>query len=201
MAGKFPGGCLWAVLFSLPSPAARNGYIIQEVLFSESGTGPSGGKPAAGSKHYWEAWPIAKGDTGITDPNSQETVAKFVKDLTGATLSQAPYQNNYNDIFFNSYLAGSQGRAEWRAVAAFYEVALPKQFIPNNQGTNSGKLLSTTTPPNLWQPTFWHGSGLMRVLTFQYNFQKTRTNADAVLQGGHLPNGTMKSKPTMKTLA
>jgi hypothetical protein len=194
IAGKFPGGGLWAAQFRLPRPAVNSGYIVQEVRFSESGTRPSGGQPLAASKHYWEAWPVAKGKEEITDPNSLETAATFVKDLTGVTLSEQRYQKYYNDVFANQYAAGSKGRAETRAVAAFYEGTLPQDFVPNNPQTNSGKLLSTTT-----SPTFWHGTGLMRLFTFEFDFQRARTNADGTLRAGFLPTGTMTSLPPMET--
>jgi hypothetical protein len=198
LAGKFPGGCLWAVRFRLPRPAANSGFIVQEVLIKENGTRPNG-EPGAASRHYWEAWPIAKGHQEITDPNSRQTVAKFVKDLTGKTLSEPRLQQNVNDVFSNHYAAGGKGQAEWRAVAAFYEVTLPKDFVPNNPRTNSGRLLSTTV-----SPAFWRGTGLARRFTFEFDFQKAKTNADitnanAILRAGVLPNGTITSDPPMET--
>lgn len=191
---KFAGGALWAVQFSLPHPAAKSGFIIQELLMSESGT-RSNGQTAARTWHYWEAWPVIQGQQTITDPNSRETVAKFVQDRGGSPPFGQIYQQYCNDIFFKQYALRTKGWAEWRAVAAFYEKTLPQDFVPNNPDTESGNLLSTTA-----SPPFWNGTGLVRRFRLDFDFRRTRTKADITVQGGALTNGTMTSPVQMTTI-
>jgi hypothetical protein len=161
---------------------------------SESGT-RSNGQTAARTWHYWEAWPVIQGQQTITDPNSRETVAKFVQDRGGSPPFGQIYQQYCNDIFFKQYALRTKGWAEWRAVAAFYEKTLPQDFVPNNPDTESGNLLSTTA-----SPPFWNGTGLVRRFRLDFDFRRTRTKADITVQGGALTNGTMTSPVQMTTI-
>jgi len=182
---KFPGGYIWAVRFHLPRPAVHNGFIVQEVRISESGTNAAGAR-ASSTRHYWEAWPVRRGQTTITDASAQQTVAEFIRSQGGVAPSAPALQVDYTDIFFQTYAAGNRGRREMRGVAAFYEVLLPPDFVTANPRTNAGALPSTTR-----RPGFWGGQGLFRLLVYQFDFRSSRTTADGTLRTAVLPSGNI----------
>lgn len=183
--GKFPGGYLWAVLFRLPVPANADGFIIQEVDISESGT-RSGGIAAGIARHYWEAWPVSRGQSEVTAASGLMTVAEFIRSEGGTPPAGGGMTTPFNDFFFRTFAAGNAGTRTMRASAGFYEDRLPADFIAANPATNAGSLPSTVT-----KPSFWQDNGLFRFLRFQFDFTSSRDPGNATLQTALISVGSI----------
>src|SRR5262245_15105260 len=182
---KFPGGYIWGVLFRLPVPANADGYIIQEMDMSEQGTTATG-FAGGNSTHYWEAWPVRRGQTEITDASGRQTVAEFIRSQGGTPPSGAAMATPFNDFFFRTFPAGNSGTRIVRASAGFYDERLPADFTPNNARTGAGSL-----PSSMSRPRFWQDGGLFRYLRFRFNYSESRDPSQATLQTATLPVGTI----------
>ena len=55
------GGITWLVNFALPVPAATDGWVVQEIMYSEDVTGPGA---IAIQDHWWEGFWFPAGSTG-----------------------------------------------------------------------------------------------------------------------------------------
>jgi hypothetical protein len=193
---RVTGAYVWGIRFTLPRRAARDGFIIQEIHAREDGTN-SAGQRVEGFAHYWEAWPIAKGDRTITVASGRQTLAQFLASQGLSAPAGADFHTAVNDIFFRSFPLGNVGWKVVRAVAGFYHEALPADFTANNAATGAGPLLSTIVPP-----PFWQNFGLSRVLWFEFDYSTSRAAASAQLQTsvdepGVLMPGT--NPPNMRT--
>ena len=159
---KVPNGFYWGVQFQLASPANNDGYVIQELSQTFTGTDSTGAPVNVMKQRYWEAWEIKRGAVG-TVYSSKITVATSI----GATPSGASSLHvPVDDIFFFKLLPGAVGTIIYIASAAFYEEPLPSTFTRNNPDTGAGTLPSTTV-----KPAFWANKGLCRILRFEYDLR------------------------------
>ena len=174
--GKFPGGYIWGVLFRLPVPAVADGFIVQEMDMTEEGT-TSAGVTARNATHYWEAWPVRRGQSEITDASGRQTLAEFIRSQGGTPPPGAATAATFNDFFFRTFAQGNRGSRVVRAAAAFYDDPLPADFVIGNASTGAGALPSTTR-----RPRFWQDKGLFRFLRFTFDFTSGRDPANATLE-------------------
>jgi hypothetical protein len=176
---KLPnGGYIWLVKFELPTPAALNGWIVQE--FFKIIAHSQGGDPRPRSYRYWEAWPVRRGSKEITDP--------YYRATWGGVAQQ------YNDIFgdrrpSNSIPTLSAGEIIVQAAARFYEVNLPPAFVKQMPGS-----LGLALPSTFIKPSFWGGSGSFRYVYYAWDFTggpphpilRTATKANANVFAGSI---------------
>ncbi len=173
------GGFVWGVKFKLPMPAEQDGHIIQMIRQNQRGTISELAKSADGTQKvverssnmetvYWEAWEVKKGET---TPRLQQSIASFVMEKTGSSLSSGKYQIPVNDIFFKGYAAGSVGTYNIKSLAGFYHDTLTSDFTVGNLQTGAGGLRSTTVEPKFWTVR----AGLHRDLTFTFDFLNNLT--------------------------
>ena len=174
---KMGSGFIWMVSFELPGPAPRDGWIVQEVakfLNRQSSTGN-----LSKTWHYWEAWPVARGQTlsPLRLTVEQQLRASGFTAAQVATLSNFPYLNSSaNDAFLDlSAAQGSSGEVTMLAAARFYAITLPADFVINNPRTQAGALRSTSQ-----KPAFWEGPGRYRYLNYKWKFNANPPVADLV---------------------
>lgn len=129
------GGTDWRTKWSLPSPAGQDGWIIQEVKIDRDIT-RADGATIKKSYHYWEAWPVTKGQT-ITD-------------------YQASGKYPHDDFYYSGEMPGTKGTSSWTGNAKFYEGDLPADFKSNNPDTPAAGILRATDK----KPDFWDASGI-----------------------------------------
>jgi len=150
---KLPnGGYTWLVKFELPTPAALNGWIVQEIF--KAITHSQGGDQHPISFHYWEAWPVQRGTKEISDP--------YYRGAWGGV--------EYNDIIGDrrpskSIPSLSAGEIIVQATARFYEVNLPQAFVKQLPGS-----LGLALPSTFIKPSFWGGSGSFRYVYYAWDF-------------------------------
>jgi hypothetical protein len=164
------GGFIWGVKFMLPFPAKTDGWIIQKIDLTEEYL------EASGKRHnrnwlYWEAWQIKKGESGISHEKDKQSLEDLAtsQGLTPPATADWQWRVRLNDFFFMMYGSGSIGRRRVHAVAGFYdEPALPTSFVRGNPDTEAGALRASRRKPDFWQNT-----GLVRDLTFDFNFRTT----------------------------
>ncbi len=135
----------WQITWKLPAKTCNGGFVIQEiaklVVYDLDGGGTDGH-----TKHFWEAWPIPKGDT----------VSHWsIDDTYHLPPQQPPY---------------SAGKVTITGFAKFYEIEkLPPAFYepqttPETR-TEAGFTYSTTK-----RPPFWDRAGATEHnLTFEWN--------------------------------
>jgi hypothetical protein len=170
------GAYVWGVQFRLPVPAARDGFIIQEVVQTEDGADASGRRTRFDA-HYYEAWPVSLGKVSPTGSGAQQTIAQFMISQGLTTVpSGAEYQLPRNDIFFRTFPQGNVGWRIVRALAGFYEEPLPPDFIVG--GVPSAGAL----PATLARPSFFEDRGLSRLLWFEYDYSVDRAASNATLR-------------------
>ncbi len=179
---KISGGFIWAVKFQLPVPAGNDGIIVQEIFQTQSGTGSSG-QFSSKTAHWWEAWTVNRGSS---TSGVQQSVATFMTTQGLSAPSDPKFHDQFNDIFFHSFALGNVGNMIFLSSAAFYEKALPADFIVANPQTGAGSLPSTIT-----RPPFWTGIGLFRALKFDSDFSVSRNKGNATLKTVILPVGTV----------
>jgi hypothetical protein len=146
------GGIAWLVNFALPVPAATDGWVVQEVMYSKDVTGPGA---TAVQDHYWEGFWFPAGSTGHICVN-------------------APSDDRYDQA---SSKSGMKGTAIWIGKAKFYEGALPGDFMRAADPSNSpaGILRYTHT-----QPLFWDGTGTEHNLTVTWDCSDPGNPVDSV---------------------
>jgi hypothetical protein len=181
---RISGGFIWAVQFRLPLPAAENGIIVQEVVQFQSGTN-SVGNAFSLTTHYWEAWEVTKG-SHAPNSNGESTVGQFIAGLGVTPPSDPKFNQRFNDIFFKQFSIGNKGSVIYLSSAAFYQRALPSDFVVNNPATGAGSLPSTLT-----RPGFWLGLGVFRALKFDFDFSSSRSKSNATLKTVIEPVGTV----------
>ena len=104
----------WRVAFSLPSPAAGDGFIIQKLTMRSENVETGA---VLGEEHFFETWEVR----------------------AGRTIPLARHSSGYDDsyIFGNVDPArGIHGRNSHTGVVAFYEGPLPPEFGPYERGTH-----------------------------------------------------------------
>ena len=181
---KYPDGFYWGVQFELSPPANHDGYVIQEVSQTFTGTNSTGARADVSKQRYWEAWEIKRGAFGTVLSSKMTVAASMGATTSGASPLPSSLYVPVDDIFFFKVLPGATGTIIFVASAAFYEGPLPSTFTRHNPSTGAGKLLSTTT-----KPAFWEKKGLCRVLRFEYDL---RPGAGTSTLGTYqLPVGTV----------
>jgi hypothetical protein len=126
----------WLIQWQLSIPSIDVGYIIQDMIISDSD---------GGSVHYWEAWRV--------DPGSTVT-----------TFAAAGFR--WDDGYtYSGSLPGSSGSIIWNGSARFYEgLNLPSTFVPGGAGKPPGMLPATTIDPELPTSTWRATSPVKRTL-------------------------------------
>lgn len=122
-----PGSFLWTVRFSLPRPAAGNGFIIQELRMLE-------GDPTTGSQriaqHFWETWEVP---AGARTP------------YVGASPD---WDDRYRSLRFGA--SSDHGSYSYHGIVKFYEGPLPSEFGRYEPGTHA---YNTYDRPAIWNGT------------------------------------------------
>jgi hypothetical protein len=110
----------WKVRFGLPKPADEDGAIVQEIR--------AWAGPRRQSIHFWEAWPVKKGQTAPT------SVAADHDDAYGWDKS------------------GPTGKHDVEGTARFYEEDVEEHGF-NTRHRYAGELPATDTKPGFWDNT------------------------------------------------
>ncbi len=131
------GGVIWRVEFELPEKAGADGWIIQKISRTYQIKNPDDSvydvDLQSAKWTYFEAWRVKKGETKTSD--------RFAATADGVT---------YDDEFSQPKRPNSRGEFKVRAIAKFYEVALPSTFRKNNSITRALDLPSTVHFPDFW---------------------------------------------------
>ena len=138
--------------FTLGAPASNDGYIVQQVDFYEDLMNcPSLGRcPAQPSLTFWEAWPVAKGDTAHT----LHTSAGYTDQSSYPGVSGKPgYVGAFGEIKF--YLKSVTGDLGSLNTAP----ATPSGGWGPGAVSQSGSLPSTSTRPSWWSSSPTEGPG------------------------------------------
>jgi hypothetical protein len=146
------GGITWLVNFALPVPAATDGWVVQEIMYSVDVTGPGA---TAVQDHYWEGFWFPAGSTGHVCVNA----------LSDDSYGRGPSKS------------GTTGTATWIGKAKFYEGTLPGDFMRDAEPLKSpaGVLRYTRT-----QPAFWDGTGTAHDLTITWDCSDPGNPVDSV---------------------
>jgi hypothetical protein len=137
------GGFIWDADFRLPSPAAGDGYIIQECWHNAQNLVT--GAPTRPEWHYFEWWRVAAGAVGPVD-------------RVGPSHDTFAYHNGTEE--------GPHMRYSIRGVARFYETPVYPWGIhhPSNIPGANASLIDSPSPPPIWT-----GQGLNREAVSVYD--------------------------------
>jgi hypothetical protein len=146
------GGITWLVNFALPVPAATDGWVVQEIMYSEDVTGPGA---TAVQDHWWEGFWFPAGSTGHVCVNA---------------LSDDNYRRGPSK-------SGTKGTATWIGKAKFYEGTLPGDFMRDPEPLKSPATVLRYTRT---QPAFWDGTGTAHDLTITWDCSDPGNPVDSV---------------------
>lgn len=138
--------------FTLGTPASDDGYIVQQVDFYEDLMNcPSLGRcPAQPSLTFWEAWPVAKGDTAHS---LQTTVGYTDQSAYPGVAGRPGYVGAFGEIKF--YLKSVTGDLGSFSTAP----ATPSGGWGPGAVSQSGILPSTSARPSWWSSSPTEGPG------------------------------------------
>jgi hypothetical protein len=162
-------GFFWGVRFSLPVPAAKDGFVVQQVLYSKwqkvIGISPA---PSQTLENYWEAWPVKKGDSQSRDASTlaqnfapmQDTLDAHLK--AGEPIPPALGMRQHDFFADVNGGLGTEGNILIVATVGFYEEKLPRTF-KRRAVTRAGDLLASWT-----KPSWWVDRGQFRMLKYTW---------------------------------
>ncbi len=178
---KLPLGFAWGVTFILPTGVPKGGHILQEVHIVLGGTSQV-------MYHYMEAWSVNYADAVSGDLWSLGQVLP-------SSNADPRFHRPCNDFFFKLFPRASTGLMIYQAVAAFYDEPLTG-FARNNTATLAGGLAARTVDQRRPAPKFWDGTGLFRMLRFEFDFRRATTPEHASLKTVTLAHGKLGIRPT-----
>ena len=146
--GPLDFGCAhyqWDIAWNIPTPASQDGYVIQEIISIQKIQGLQDV-----TLHFWEAWPIKKGET------------------TSSIAQRQVWDDSWSAKFPHK---GQNGTITMSGLAIFFEGPLPPDFKPNNRETLqvANDLPTSKNMPVFWQNGLKNGAGLKRTLEITWD--------------------------------
>lgn len=172
----FSGGFILGANFALTAPAAKNGWIIQELDVVDVYIDAKREKVER-SRHEWAAWPIAAGRREVGDSRGKQTVASYLAGQEIKPPKGLPLEESHNNYFAGFFGKGTRGVRRIRATAGFYDDAIPTWFGFDKLDPAAGRVYGSRRPPPFWTPV-----GLNRTVQFTWDYRRARSPRHAELK-------------------
>lgn len=125
------GGVQWTASFELTNPPSADGWIVQEVDWSEDVVNCDDTPYGSASGQYWEAWWVPKDHT--------------------YPATRQVYGVDFDDVLAHPRRPDTRGTYTMSGLTKFYEgLELPADFVFANPDTAAQLARSTTSKPSFW---------------------------------------------------